>query len=376
MTQRPVRVAFVSSHATLGGSERYLELLLEHIGADWIARVIALQDGPFVARLRRTGHEVEIVGVPRRAGVAQATVGLRRSILRRRPQVVHANGLKAAVVAGLACLGTGIPVIWVKHDFARDGWVARSTALLCRRVVGVSTAVTATFGPRLQRRVDVVPNAVPVVEVDAGLARARLGGLVGAPPRAPVVLLLARITPVKGQIELVETAQTLLDSHPDVRFALVGEEDPSHPDYAASVRARIAELGLGERIRLIGHREDAIVLTAGADVLVVPSGPPGASLRGEGFGLVALEALSVGTPVVGYAAGALPEVLEGRALLVRPGDRQALAEALVRVIEEPGLRERLISAGREQLAAYSPEILAERMRVCYRAAARIDRGVG
>lgn len=370
MSERPVRVAFVSSHATLGGSERYLELLLEHLGADWVAGVLVLQEGPFVDRMRRAGHEVDVVTVPARAGVPRATWAVRRAILRSSPQVVHANGLKAAVVAGVACLGSRIPVIWIKHDFARDGWLARGTALLCRRVVGVSRAVTSTFGARLQRRVDVVPNGIPIPDVSAQRGRTALRMMIGAPPDAPVVLLLGRVSPVKGQLELVEAAPALLADRPGVHLALVGAQDPSHPGYGVVVRERIAALGLGERVHLTGHRDNAAELLAGADVVAVPSGAPGSPLRGEGFGLVALEALSVSTPVVGYAAGALPEVLgDDCAILVPPGDRGGLARAIIRLLDDPLLRGELIAAGHRRLRdAYSVATMTQGMRACYRAA--------
>ncbi len=118
----PVRVSFVSSHALGGGSERYLELLLGSLEPEWVAGVICLQDGPFVERLRSLGHSVEVVQTsgPGRASRCGAP-RLRRALRRQAPDVVHANGVKAALAAGLATPGTGIPVLWLKHDFSWDG---------------------------------------------------------------------------------------------------------------------------------------------------------------------------------------------------------------------------------------------------------------
>src|SRR5262249_38543235 len=77
-----VPVTFLSSHAQLGGSERYLELLLDRLGPDWVHGVVSLEDGPFVGRLRARGHPVLVLPTPARLGILPAAWRLRR-LLRR-----------------------------------------------------------------------------------------------------------------------------------------------------------------------------------------------------------------------------------------------------------------------------------------------------
>lgn len=77
-----------------------------------------------------------------------AAYRVRKLLQVARPQILHANGLKATLVCQLAVLGTGIPLVWVKHDFSWDGWMARAAALRCASVIGVSKAVTGTFSAR------------------------------------------------------------------------------------------------------------------------------------------------------------------------------------------------------------------------------------
>src|SRR5262245_35871222 len=98
----PVPVVFVSSHAGEGGSERYLEALVGHLGPAWVRAVVVLDEGPFVDRLRAAGVTVEVVPTGRRAGIASGAVRLRAVLRRLEPAVVHANGVKAALVSGLA----------------------------------------------------------------------------------------------------------------------------------------------------------------------------------------------------------------------------------------------------------------------------------
>src|SRR4029450_5751428 len=125
------------------------------------------------------GVPVEVLPTsPRPWGILRSARHLRGALARERPAVVHANGIKAALVSVLA---TGLPVIWVKHDFSFDGALARLIARRCRLVVGVSEAVTKTFDRR--DKVEVVHNGISQADVDRDTARRRLdeaaGGLEG-----------------------------------------------------------------------------------------------------------------------------------------------------------------------------------------------------
>src|SRR5688572_6316070 len=175
--ERAVPVAFVSSHATLGGSEHYLELLLGALGPSWRCAVLALADGPFVAQLEAAGVPVTVIATGRRAGMLRSAVRLRRALRAASPAVVHANGIKAALVATLASLAGGPPVVWVKHDYSRDGRLTRFVGRRCRRIVGVSTAVTESLGGELADRIRVVPPGLPDRAVDRVRARTALSAL-------------------------------------------------------------------------------------------------------------------------------------------------------------------------------------------------------
>jgi glycosyltransferase involved in cell wall biosynthesis len=370
----PVPVTFVGSHARLGGSEQALERLLATLGPEWVDRVILLEDGPAVRRLAALGARVEVLPSGTRAGLVTAAWRLRRRLAGRDARLVHANGVKAALVAALGLAGTGVPVLWVKHDLSWDGPLARWVAAGCAEVVGVSVAVLATLRrgrPRGLRRprLTVVPNGVPEPEPrDAG-ARTSLLRELGVDGSAELVALVGRLHPAKGQLELVEAAPELLRRRPGALILLVGGEDASQPAYAARLRERIAALGLRDRVLECGHRDDAAALIGAVDVLAVPSGPDERGMGREGFGLAGVEALAAGTPVAGYADGALPEVLGDAAVLVAPGDRAALAEAVAALLADPQRRAALAEAGRRRFAErYRLEATAAAMAGRYRSA--------
>jgi glycosyltransferase involved in cell wall biosynthesis len=365
----PLPVVFVSSHAKSGGSELYLEALVEHLGPGWSRAVVVLDDGPFVDRLRARGTAVEVVPTGRRMGIVSGAVGLRRTLRRLDPAVVHANGVKAALVAVLAAAGTPWPVVWFKHDFSRDGWFGRTVARRCRLVVGVSETVVAAVRSAATTRV--VPTGLAVAPVDRDKARRHVLELLGAASGAEVVTLVGRMDPGKGHRELLAALPAIRAARPQTRVAFLGGDDSAHPHYPAAVREEVSRLGAGEAVTFLGHRDDALTIIAGSDVVVVPSVPVDRRGMGrEGFGLVGVEAMATGTPVVGYADGALPEVLGPCALLVPPRDRVALGQAVVELLSDRTATARLVACGRRRVAErFSPERMTEAIKGCYLEAA-------
>lgn len=150
---------------------------------------------------------------------------------------------------------------------------------------------------------------------------------------APRLLTVATLIPRKGQDLLVEALARLADR--PWSLDLVG--DARHPGYAAALTARIAELGLDRRIALHGAvaHADLDHFWRAADLFVLPS-------RHEGWGIAYLEAVRWGLPVLGTTAGAIPEAVPAEAaVLVPPGNLDALTTALARLLDHAGERRRL-----------------------------------
>jgi glycosyltransferase involved in cell wall biosynthesis len=363
-----VRIAFVSPFVIQGGAERYLSLLLDGLDRSWVARVYFLADGPLVEELRGRGYPLEVV--PTGAGpfaIVRSALRLRRELRGLRPDVVHADGIKGALVSTLALAGTRVPIVWLKCDFSRDGWLARAVARRCSSVAAVSKAVTETFRNGALEKTTVVPFGLPEAKVDRERARAVVRELVGG---ERVLALVGRLDPHKGHRELLAVLPQLRERL-DVRALFLGADDPAHPGYRERLVAEIATAGLDGVVTLPGFRADAVELIAGCDALVIPSVTSRGGLGKEGFSLVALEALGVGTPVVAYDHGGPPEVLGDCGLLVPPGDRAALADALLHVLEDEELRARLAECGRRRARErFSLPAMIEAMEARYREAGR------
>jgi colanic acid/amylovoran biosynthesis glycosyltransferase len=165
------------------------------------------------------------------------------------------------------------------------------------------------------------------------------------PPRAiPILLCPARLVAVKGHGHLLEAAARLVARGVPFQLWLAGEG----PERTA-IERRIGELGLGDRVRLLGtvpHSELLGMYRDGrADCVVLSS-------HYEGLSVALVEAMAYGVPVIAPRVGGLPELLEdGAGVLVPPGDADALAEALARVLGSATLRAELACAGRRRVEA-------------------------
>jgi glycosyltransferase involved in cell wall biosynthesis len=163
----------------------------------------------------------------------------------------------------------------------------------------------------------------------------------------PVVVMVGNIKAWKGQETLVRAIDRVRRTHPSVRCLLVGDTSPLDRSYDATLRELIASLGLTEHVLFTGFQRHVADFMRMADVVVHASVAP------EPFGRVILEAMACRKPVVGSRAGAIPEIIEEgeTGLTFPPGDAEALAAALERVLADPAGARSLGDRGYDRLIA-------------------------
>ena len=213
------------------------------------------------------------------------------------------------------------------HAFCRE-----ATALITHTEIGREDCIMMGARPD---RIHVVPHGVdtylrPAPEEAKAALRARLG------LTRPYILFLGGITPLKNIGNLLRAFGIVAQTH-DVDLVLAGFKRWSFEQELAP----IAELGLQERVKYIGYipDEDLAALYSAASCLALPSWY-------EGFGIPIVEAMACGCPVVTSSGRhAAPEVAGGAAVLVDPADPSAIADGLIRVMDDPALRAELIAKG-------------------------------
>jgi glycosyltransferase involved in cell wall biosynthesis len=278
--------------------------------------------------------------------------GLRRlpwfagELRRRRPDVFHAHltwplGAKNAMLA--AILARRPAVIATAHLFL-DVEITRAMRLQ-ERLIGMAAdrllVVSRDTGRRMHRalgwplsKMEVIRNAVDAHAVqrppDPALRRALSGD-----GDAPLVLVIARLDVQKGHRYVLAAAAQV----PGAVLVVAGD-GPER----AGLEALAGELGIADRVRFLGWRDDVPELLAVSDLVVLPS-------LYEGLPVSVLEAMAAGRAVVATAVGGTDEAVEDgeSGLLVRPRDADGLAAAIRRLLQDNGLRDRLAAAGRARV---------------------------
>ena len=183
--------------------------------------------------------------------------------------------------------------------------------------------------------------------------------------------MVGRLERWKGPHVLVEAMPDVLRAHPDAHCVLVGGVHPRHPEYGDLLEARIDALGLQDRVLLAGPQSDPEVWMAAMDVVVHAS-------DNEPFGIVVIEGLASGKPVVAGAEGGPTEVIvpEVHGLLSPYGDAPALARAVNRFLDDPEFAQRCAAAGRPRAEEFSAQAYAGKMIDVFRGFAAGSRRSG
>jgi glycosyltransferase involved in cell wall biosynthesis len=398
-----MRVLFLSPAAELGGAER---CLVDCIAAIRTAAhnveitLLSLAEGPLVAQARALGAQVQVIETPRElsefgesgGGQSVATLlrqaastpallrfmqALHTAIAGCRPDVVHSNGMKAHVLAGVLTPRRSRLVVHL-HDFVGSRRASRrllpALARLRPRAVFVanSEAVAEDFR-RLAPRADVRPvyNVVDVDYFAPGPGEpAWLAELAQIGPAGPETVsfgLVATYARWKGHALFIEAAGRLKATHPDLdlRFFVVGGpiyRTAGSQVSAAELRALARRAGIEGCFGLVPFQADVARVFRSLNVVVHASTEP------EPFGRTIVEAMACARPVIVSSAGGAAELFQHgeNAWGVRPGDGPALAQAMA-ILLDGGIRRKLGQAGRAHAArGFSRTRLAAQLLEIYR----------
>jgi len=211
-------------------------------------------------------------------------------------------------------------------------------------------------------RVQIIPSGVDTGRVHPCSDRRALRRQLGVPEEGPLLFTARRLVARTGVEELVEAMALVAPGHPDVRLLVAGTGC-----LEARLRQRIAELRLGDQVRLLGYVNDDTLVAhyQAADLFVLPT------TALEGFGIATIEALACGLPVLGTSVGATPEILNrvDPALVVREATPRALADALRSLLAAPETLESLRPRCREvAVSEYSWGHIAARLEQTFQEA--------
>ncbi len=341
----------------LGGAEAMLQAVLAGAREEGHEpELVFFQPGSWPEVLAGAGFRVEVLAAGRLREAhrwAATVVRLARIMRARRPDLVlnwaaktHLYGAPAAVLAGM-----GDRVVWWQQAIPRRSWLDGGATMLPAAAIGCYSGASARAQARLfpRRPTFVVAAGAPVPangsrpNGSVSSPNGSRSGPLELPADVPIVGLVGRLQPWKGQDRLLRAQALLRERGHEMHLVIVGGDSYGRsPEYARSLPVLIEQLGLSGAVTLTGEVPDAGPYIEQLDILVNASDP-------EPFGIVLLEGMSRGAAVVAVDAGGPAEFIEhGRTgLLARSGEPDALADALESLLVSSERRRALGQAGRE-----------------------------
>jgi glycosyltransferase involved in cell wall biosynthesis len=279
--------------------------------------------------------------------------------------VIHASGIKAALMARIAARLAGAQTAVHVHDQKHTGFAVSHLHKLFARRTDIGICVSQAVGPTAvgsyhvsPDRLRVIPNGIQLERFRAvpSDARVRVRQSLGIPVDRPALGMFGRMYPVKGHRAMLRMLPEILRGCPDALLLIAGDGPERGP-----CEALAASLGLDRSVIFLGHRNDIPELLSACDLFMMPS-------ETEGLPYTAIEAYAMGVPVVGFDVGGVGEVVDDGAdgFLVPHGDSAAFCAAVLSLLIDAGRRAEFAARALQAVERFSIEAHVARLVDCYR----------
>lgn len=364
---REIDVLHVIGSLSLGGAERNLYYLAPYMAKSRLRYGICC--------LTERGHfgpEVERVGVPvwelgfRKRYTFSSIWRLSRLLRRHKVKVLHTHLFISGVIGRLAGVLAGTPVM-ISHEHGKTLWKSWYHRLFERMILPSTDARIAVskdiidlrmkyeHTPRSKMRL--VRNAVDPRAFEVGEeVRTALRREIGLENNF-VIGTVGRLVDAKAHDLLIDVAGDVCARRPEARFVLVGEGE-----LGETLKQLVQSRGLSDKVIFLGRRTDIPALMAAMDIYLITS-------KREGLPLALIEAMMSAKPIISTAVGAIPDTISPgkEGILVGPEAKPDLMEAVMALMDDPGLRKAMGEAARKKaVALFSPERILEEIEAVYR----------
>ncbi len=346
------RIAFVCFSYSLGG----LELTTLRLATGMKDRgnhslVVAPPSSPLFAQAEEAGLTVEALQPRLKYGDILAALRLSKMLRERRIQIVILTQSKDLHLAALASIVNPEFKIafYQQMDSGYDKrdpmhtWVFSKLARWFTLTGGMKkNVVTYTRVP--EHRVEIVPLGIDLYQFNptkySGSAARKAFGL---PSKGKLIGVMGRLDPQKGQEVLLRAVPALVKKHSNLHIVVAGDETAGESGYRSYLQNLCRALSIEPRVTFLPFTRDVPRFMSALDAFVLPS-------YAETYGLVVIEAMAMGCPVIATNAGGVPEIIEHErtGLLVSPRDDRGLADAVDRILSNSTLRTRIVRAARSK----------------------------
>ena len=348
-----ISVCHVAVGDLWAGAEVQLHVLLSKLvcRAEMNLSVILFNDG-------RLEKEIGSLGIPVKVfpenlwGSGKIFLELIREFKKSNIQIVHTHKYKDTILAAPAAKFCGIPhVVRTVHGLREPFGGLQAFNMSCYEaiertvhrfcvdvIIGVSSQIESKYKAQGEvSKVTCIRNGIDLAGKPVQTDRWRTRKELSVDSETCLIGTVGRLTPVKGIPYLLDAARILLRQGANVKVLVVGDGS-IRQDLLAQAR----NLGVGERVVFLGHREDTDVLLQALDIFVLPS-------LSEGIPMALLEAMAASRPIVASRVGGIPEIIEDgvEGFLVESMDVNNLAERCRRLIESPDVARSMSAEGQK-----------------------------
>lgn len=363
----PKRILYVHGISQIGGSERDLLCLLEHIDRQrWDPIVVCPPDGPLFGAVEQLKVPVYPMKLPSWRkfkdlfGIPFAVWSLIKLIRKLRADLVHVNDYWWGPIADLACNLTRLPCVVHIRQEIEPKRVKQYRLRGPEKLIAVSrriqhVAIEAGVNPSKITAVYSGINTAHPINLSAGK---RVRNQYGISPDQLVIGSVANLFPRKGYEYLIQSLVEINRNKTGIQCLIVGEGDEI---YRSRLLEMVQKNDLEKVVTFAGFKQDVSSYIAAMDIFVLPS-------IMEGFGIVLLEAMAMEKPIVATTVGGIPEIVEDQVtgFLVPPKDSNALAQKIIYLLENPSVRVKLGQAGRARvLERFSVQRMALQLQDIY-----------
>jgi glycosyltransferase involved in cell wall biosynthesis len=361
----------------LGLNKDKYEVVLVH-GLSLESQMTDLENNSVTKQIEEAqGNSLKVVAIPSLVRKIDPVKDLKtffslwRLMLHEKPTIVHTHTSKAGILGRLAAKLTGVPfIVHTTHGhvfYGHFGPLTTKFFLVIERAFASFTQrmIALTDGEKNDYLKFEICEKDKIVTIHSGVdierfLKAKVKNeekkkILGVNPNHPVVGTVGWLLPIKGPKLLLNAMKRIWQDHTDVELVFVGKGE-----LEASLKADALNMGVSDKVKFLGWRDDVHEIMPIFDVFVLPS-------LNEGMGRVLVEAMAAGKPVVASCTGGIPDLVRHRAngLLVTPGSEQELATAIRELLKDPEQAKVMGQEGKNLCWQYSIESMVEKIDSLY-----------
>lgn len=370
--KRKIKIVYLHGYLDIGGAEELKRTVVKYIDRQKYEPVVcSLSAKGEIGRLiEREGTRVVALNKTQEIWDVRAYIALYRFLRREKPDILQCSMYNAYVIGTIVGAFAGVrSIIWEEHSpgVYKKKWHIAIERLLARKafaIVACSNYVRNYMASRERMpegKIVTLLNCIDPERYNVAETKLEARKMLGLPEKAKIAIVVGRLYNVKGHKTLLEAwARLVKDFKGELLLLVVGEGILKN----ALVR-QAREAGIEKSMRFLGTRTDVPLLLRASDALVLPS-------LYEGFGIVLLEAMTVGTPVIASKTGGIHEVVKHgwNGLLCSPGDASDFCAKLHKLLITASLQRRLAANGKTSGRQFHPQRYASELEGLYERACR------